>query len=617
MSSSSSLTVAVASGKGGTGKTMVATNLAALLPGCRLIDCDVEEPNSHIFVKPDIESQTPVYAEVPEVDASRCDGCGACAEACRFQAIACTAGRLIMFPELCHSCSVCYTVCPKDALRRTRHELGILRSGTFGDGKPFVDGLLKIGQVRSAEVIARLVATESSAPITLRDCPPGTSCSMVAAVRGSDAAVLVTEPTPFGLHDLEAAVGTLEWLGIPHCVVINKCDLGTDATEHYCRRQGIPIVGRIPFTREIARIVSSGNLLVDESDRWREVFGEIADRVMQGELRSAHREMPEPGAAADEVHDLFSRCRDREQAAGTRSVVIISGKGGTGKTTLAASFAALMKDKVVADCDVDAANLHLLLDGEVVSTGYFRSSYVAEIDPEKCRGCGACAEACEFDAISMTPRATVDPLLCEGCGMCELVCPLSEHDGEKVVTIRERVDGEIYRSVTSGGDFVHAMLYPGGEASGKLVTLVRATAENLATESGVREILIDASPGVGCPVNASITQADLAVVITEPSLSAAHDLKRVLELTRFFGIETMAVINRCDLNPEAVAQLEELCTQAGVPIIGRIPFDRHIVDAMAHGLPPVLYGPCESGDVIASILDNVCDFMKGAKDATR
>jgi len=617
MTSSSRKTIAVASGKGGTGKTMIATNLAALLDGCRLIDCDVEEPNSHIFLNPQIQSQIPVYAEVPGVDASRCNGCGACAEACRFQAIACAAGRIIMFPELCHSCSVCYTVCPRDALKPAQHELGQLRSGTFEGGKPFIDGLLKIGQVRSAEVISRLVAAGSSAPVTLRDCPPGTSCSMVASVRGADAAVLVTEPTPFGLHDLKAAVETLEWLGIPHCVIINKCDLGTNATQEYCENLGIPIVGRIPFTREIARSVSSGKLLVDESENWRELFAGIARRILSGELRTAHRDMPEPGAETEEVHDLFSRCRDRRQTADVRSVVILSGKGGTGKTTLTASFAALLKDKVAADCDVDAANLHLLLDGEVTSTGYFRSSYVAEIDPDKCRGCGACAQACRFDAISMTPRAEVDPLLCEGCGLCEIICPLAKHGAENPVTIRERIDGEIYRSKTTGGDFVHAMLYPGGEASGKLVTLVRATAETLAAEAGLREIMIDASPGIGCPVNASITQAELAVVVTEPSLSAAHDLKRVIELTRFFGIETMAVINRADLNPEAIAQLEDICGRAGIPIVGRIPFDRHIVDAMAHGLPPVKYQPCKSKDAIVSIFNQVYKQSKGAEHATR
>ena len=596
---------------------MVATNIAALLTGSRLIDCDVEEPNAHIFLKPQIQSQSKVFSEVPEVDAAACDGCGECAKACRFQALACPAGRLIVFPELCHSCDVCYTVCPKNAFKPALHELGEIRTGTFNDGSPFADALLKIGQVRSAEVIDRLVGLPADDRITVRDCPPGTSCAMVAAVRGSSAAVLVTEPTPFGLHDLQAAIETLEWLGIPHCVVINKCDLGSSDTEEFCREKGVPVVGRIPFTREIARIVSAGKLLVDEDENYRRMFDAITHGILSGEMRTVKRDTPTRYDSETTVHGLFGRCKDRTLTKGIRNVVVISGKGGTGKTTLTASFAALLDDKVVADCDVDAANLHLLLECELVSSSYFRSSYIAEIDPEKCSGCGVCEQACKFDAITMTPKAIVDPLKCEGCGLCEIVCPLAEFEEENPVTIRENVDGEAFHSTTPRGDFVHATLYPGGEASGKLVTLLRGTAENLAVDKGLGTILIDASPGIGCPVNASITQADVALIVTEPSMSAVHDLERVLKLTRFFGIDSRVIINRTDLTPDIVTNIEELCAREKVDIIGRIPFDRNIVEAMAHGLAPVLYDRCESKDAIVSIFQTVFGELKGAEYAKR
>jgi len=609
--------ISIASGKGGTGKTMVATNLAAMLPDCALIDCDVEEPNCHLFVRPQIERTQKVMAEVPVVVPAACDGCGRCAEQCRFRAIASTGKRLIIFPELCHSCGVCYKVCPRNALKPSFHELGELRIGTFGGGRRFSDGLLKIGQVRSAEIIKRLTQTVTIGPLAIRDCPPGTSCSLIAAMQGATAAVLVTEPTPFGLHDLEAAVETLEHIGIPHSVIINRCDLGFDQTERYCRQKGIPVIGRIPYSREIARIVSAGGLLVDQGDHYRRIFSDILERVRSGEsrmIKAGGDGRPDGGL---ETVDLFGRCKDRQPAGGLRTVAIISGKGGTGKTTFAGSFAALMQGKITVDCDVDAANLHLLMKPEILSTGYFRSSYVAEIDAAKCSGCGVCAKACRFDAIAMGPKAVVDPLRCEGCGMCLLVCPQTQFDDENPVRIVEQVDGEAYRSQSCFGDFIHARMYPGGEASGKLVTLLRGLAEEQAGRNGARTILVDASPGVGCPVNASIVSADLAVAVTEPSVSALHDLERALRLTEFLDIPTRVVINKADLNPDAAAAIRALCERKGVEIIGEIPFDPGIVDAMVLGLPPVLCEQCASRDAIIKVIAKVTDELKGVNHATR
>ena len=607
--------ISIASGKGGTGKTMVATNLAAMLPGCALVDCDVEEPNCHLFTSPQIERCEKAAAEVPAVDQAMCDGCGKCAEACRFRAIASTGKRLIVFPELCHSCGVCYRVCPRNALKPSFHELGEMRIGTFGGGHPFADGLLKIGEVRSAELIRRLTMRRMLASVTLRDCPPGTSCSMVAAVQGSSLTVLATEPTPFGLHDLQAAVETLERIGLPHSVIINRCDLGFDQTERYCRQKGIPVIGRIPYSQEVARIVSAGGLLVDHGDHYRRIFSDILEQVRSGESRMARTGGDGRPNGELKTVDLFGRCKDRQPANGLHTIAIISGKGGTGKTTLAGSFAALLRGKVTVDCDVDAANLHLLLNPEVKAAGYFRSSYVAEIDAAKCSGCGVCAKACRFDAIMMRPKAVVDPLRCEGCGMCLLVCPLAEFEVENPVQIVEQVDGEAYQSRSCFGGFIHAKMYPGGEASGKLVTLLRGLAEEQASRDGVRTILVDSSPGVGCPVNASIISANLAVAVTEPSVSALHDLERALRLTEFLGIPTRVVINKADLNSDVVAAIRALCERAGVEIIGEIPFDPAVVDAMVLGLPPVLCEECVSRDAIIRIIEKVADELKGASNA--
>ena len=601
--------ISIASGKGGTGKTMVATNLAAVLDGCALVDCDVEEPNCHLFVNPQIERTEKAMAEVPAVDQAACDNCGKCAEQCRFKAIASTGKRLIIFPELCHSCGLCYRMCPRNALKPTFHELGEIRTGTFGGGHPFADGLLKIGEVRSAEVIRRLTARRMLAGTVVRDCPPGTSCSMVAGVNGSSISVLVTEPTPFGLHDLQAAVDTLEHLGIPHAVIINRSDVGTGETEDYCRNKGIPVIARIPYSREIARIVSAGKLLVDHGEGYRRMFGEIAERIRSGESRTVKTGAITRSGAGGETVDLFERCKDRAPADGLRTIAIISGKGGTGKTTIAGSFAALTQGKVTVDCDVDAANLHLLMAPEVQSTGWFRSSYMAEIDASKCTGCGLCAKACRFNAISMQPRAVVDELACEGCAMCLAVCPLAQFDDENPIRIVEQIDGEAYRSRSSFGGFIHAKMYPGGESSGKLVTLLRGVAEKEAGGNGARTILIDSSPGVGCPVNASIISADLAVAVTEPSVSALHDLERALRLTRFLAIPTKVVINKADLNPEAAAAIRELCKRHNIEIAGEIPFDPKIVDAMAMGRPPVLFEECASRAAIKAVIETVLDQL--------
>ena len=265
-----------------------------------------------------------------------------------------------------------------------------------------------------------------------------------------------------------------------------------------------------------------------------------------------------------------------------KQIVIISGKGGTGKTSLVASLAALAGTSVLADCDVDAADLHLVVGPSPVERSDFVGGKRAVIDPERCNDCESCVDLCRFGAIngSSTDR-TVDPLACEGCGVCAWFCP------EQAISLVDAIEGEWYRSETRFGPMVHARLHPAGENSGKLVSLLRAEARSTAEERKIETVLIDGSPGIGCPVIASITGADLALVVTEPTLSGLHDFERVIGLTRHFGIRSMAVVNKYDLNEENTRRIEALATGLGTGIAGRIRFDPAVTGAQVEGVPLV------------------------------
>ena len=274
-----------------------------------------------------------------------------------------------------------------------------------------------------------------------------------------------------------------------------------------------------------------------------------------------------------------------------KQVAIVSGKGGTGKTSIIASLAALARGKAVfVDCDVDAPDLHLILCPEILERREFYGIKRAFIDKEKCIQCGICQDACRFGAIS---DFEVDTPLCEGCGVCQLVCP------EEAVEMRDVQAGEAYISQTRFGPMVHAELYPGEEASGKLVAMVREMARDLAAEKNLDLILIDGSPGIGCPVIASLTGVDLALVVTEPTVTGEHDLVRLLDVADHFGIKTTVCINKYDLNPEAARKIEELCGKRGVKIAGRLPYHTSVIEAMVKAQAVVEIG----GPVAEAIVD--------------
>ncbi|HQL50396.1 MAG TPA: ATP-binding protein [Kiritimatiellia bacterium] len=260
--------------------------------------------------------------------------------------------------------------------------------------------------------------------------------------------------------------------------------------------------------------------------------------------------------------------------------VIISGKGGTGKTSVTASFAALSAGRaVLADCDVDAADLHLVLTPKIVAKTDFRSGNEAVIRSEACTGCGTCAELCRFDAIHYVKRPfgkalyEVDPVACEGCGVCVRFCPA------KAIDFPERLCGEWMLSETRCGPMIHACLAAAAENSGKLVATVRQEARRVAKERGLPLIITDGPPGIGCPVIASVTGADRVLVVTEPTVSGEHDLARVLQLARHFEVPTFVCVNKWDINPEMTERIEQAARKAGATVAGRIRYDRAVTVA--------------------------------------
>jgi len=263
-----------------------------------------------------------------------------------------------------------------------------------------------------------------------------------------------------------------------------------------------------------------------------------------------------------------------------KELVVLSGKGGTGKTSIVGSLAALAGDKVLADCDVDAADLHLLLEPTIRQKHEFWSGQVAVIDQEKCTQCGLCEELCHFEAID---DFTVDPVSCEGCGFCCRICPV------EAITMKENLSGHWFISDTRYGPLVHARLGIAQENSGKLVALVRQQAREMAEKQGAAFIISDGPPGIGCPVISSLSGAHMALLVTEPTLSGIHDLERVIGVCRHFGVPALVCINKYDINEENSRRIEDYCLEQKVEVAARIPFDNIVTEAMVKGLPVVQY----------------------------
>ncbi len=294
-----------------------------------------------------------------------------------------------------------------------------------------------------------------------------------------------------------------------------------------------------------------------------------------------------------------------------KQLVILSGKGGTGKTTVTAAMAELAArdlSVVLADADVDAANLHLLLSPTRQEQHIFASGQVAVIDKEECAGCGSCEVVCRFDAV--LPPADgreiafrVDATACEGCAACFYMCP------SEAVRMETQLAGHWFLSDTRFGPLVHAHLKAGGENSGKLVTLVRQQAKELAESPERSLVLVDGPPGVGCPVISALSGVDLALMVAEPTVSGVHDLQRAMGTAKHFGVETVVVINKTDINPSMACSIEELCRAQGVEVVGKIPYDPVVTEAMVQGEPVTSYSNGNSGELL-SVLSSIWSETK-------
>ena len=274
--------IAIASGKGGTGKTTIATNLACYIArsgeDVQYIDCDVEEPNGHIFLKPEISETQAVAIDTPQVDAERCDGCGKCSQLCQYSAIICLKETVMTFEQLCHSCGGCMLVCPTGAITTKQRQIGFVDLGA-ADGVKFAQGRLNIGDIHTPGLIKHVKQHAAKRGHVIIDAPPGTSCPVIEAVKGADFVLLVTEPTPFGLNDLKLAVGMVRELKLPFAVAINRSDIGDDQVQGYCDEEHIEVVLKIPDDRRIAEVYSVGEMVIEALPGYQKKFADLCERL--------------------------------------------------------------------------------------------------------------------------------------------------------------------------------------------------------------------------------------------------------------------------------------------------------------------------------------------------
>ncbi|MDG6222253.1 MAG: ATP-binding protein [Candidatus Bathyarchaeota archaeon] len=272
--------ITVASGKGGTGKTTVAVNLALSLDNVQLLDCDVEEPNAHILLNPKITQTKPVHSLVPVISEDKCVYCGKCAKFCEFNALFVAPKTVLVFPELCHSCGGCMLVCSKDAITETKRKIGVIKKGN-SNNIDLVYGELNVGEAMAVPLIKAVKAEINPSKNVVIDAPPGTACSLVSSVHKTDYCILVTEPTPFGLHDLKITVQVLKNLGVPMGVIINRAEVGDKKVYDYCKQENIPILMEIPFSKKIAELYSRGVPFVTDMPEWKNKFQEMQKTIQR------------------------------------------------------------------------------------------------------------------------------------------------------------------------------------------------------------------------------------------------------------------------------------------------------------------------------------------------
>ncbi len=585
------LNIAVASGKGGTGKTLVSTNLAYIFESMKekttYLDCDVEAPDGHLFLKPEIYGDEEILVSTPaEVD-EKCTLCGRCEEVCRSNAVIKMGEKILFFPELCNSCGACSLVCPTGAIVEKKRSVGKLKWGKSSQINCRW-GLINTGE---GAITVRVINKVKSVPregVTLLDSPPGAACPTAEAIKDADITLLVTDPTPFGMHDFKLTVDLCSLMGIKPLVIANRLYPGAKELEEYCSKHNLKIIGRIPDEREIARIYSEGKLIASETEKYNKLFTDIAQNIIE-EAPKVVRQMPQSFSVQELKGEKEKPVSHAVHSApSARQILVISGKGGTGKTSIAAAFSFYSRgEAAIADCDVDAADLHFILKPDIKDSGYFIGGEKMEIETGKCTGCGRCEEICKFDAVSHESdgKYKINELACEGCGACLEVCPF------QAISSKEVRSGIWFNSSTRFGPMAHAKLSPAGENSGKLVTLIKKKAGELAADDNALRIIYDGSPGIGCPVIASLTGVDYVLIVTEPTVAGIHDLERVLDLVKHFKLKAGVVVNKSDLNPTQISGIFKLTEKYGQDILGEIPYDRNITEAQIEGLTLPEYAP--------------------------
>ncbi len=608
--------ITVASGKGGTGKTFFSTNLAVVLKEMghevNYLDCDVEAPNGHLFIKPEeIWAEDIVYKSPQEVDGEKCTACGKCADFCQYNAIAVVKDKVLIFNELCHLCGGCILICPEDAIIEGDRTVGTLRHGKRR-GIDIHYALLASGEGGMSPRLIQEVKKRAGHSINILDAPPGTACPAVETVKDCDLTVLVTDPTPFGIHDLKLAVKMCRFLGKEPVVLVNRAEYHDNALKEYCAKAELEIIGEIPDDENIAWTYSRGEIVVEEIPVYQRIFQDLAEKVINlAQNPIAVKKIPE-----SQFPEHISEAKEaREKTAGRgyeeskrmkkfSELVVISGKGGTGKTSLLAGLISLADPAIVADCDVDASDLPLIFTPEVKVKGWFSGGSVATIRDDRCTGCGNCASQCRFHAIKEMEEGVfkVDPMECEGCGVCGLVC---KHGA---IELASAVNGQWYISSIRCGEMAHATLGIAEENSGRLVTLTRKNGEKLADRKGQDKVLIDGSPGTGCPVIASLTGAKYALVVTEPTVSGLHDLERIIDLTEFFQIPSGVLVNKCDINPEITRRIRQYLENGSGDFLGEFPYDRKVTQAQMEKKSIVEFAP--DSQISSLLRDLWCQLEK-------
>ncbi len=611
--------IVIASGKGGTGKTIIATNLARVLQenlseNLTLIDCDVEEPNVHLFFPKQKVTKEAVKIQAPvDIDTQKCNGCGKCVEICNFNALAKVKNNVLMFRDLCHACGACSFICPTGAILEGEREIGEI---FHSRGKMNLHyAALTCGEGGMSPRLIKKAREEGRDGVNILDSPPGTACPAVESVNNTDLCILVADPTPFGLHDLKLAVNMCRTLGQEPVVVVNRANYRDQELKKYCQTASLEIIGEIPDDREIARIYSRGELVVEKNPTYRKLFSELGEKIINRAKQGCPVKRPAEDIFSSancnwEQPKTISNSSEKRSNNELPELVVISGKGGTGKTSLVGAFAALAEKTVVADCDVDASDLPLLLNPEVENWGLFSGGILAEIVQEHCSKCGHCQSLCRFEAISHNDSSfVIDPLACEGCGLCSLACP------NDAIKLQPAINGEWYTSRIRFGKMAHARLGLAEENSGRLVSLTRKKAGSLVDSPLYREILIDGSPGTGCPVIASLTGARYALLVTEPTLSGLHDLERIIDLTCFFRIPAGVVVNKWDINQGIARKIEKYSLEREIDFLGKLPYDEKITLAQINKQTIIEYSPnCTLAGEIKKLWEKILALLEKKRE---